>query len=77
MADDQTTDDTASIARRNFLLGAGTAVAAGLTPTASAEAQQPRPVEGAAPQATNDDALLTLTAAEAAFFSAVADTMIR
>jgi gluconate 2-dehydrogenase gamma chain len=76
MADDQTTDDTASIARRNFLLGAGTAVAAGLTPAATAEAQQPKPVEGAAPQAANDDALLTLTAAEAAFFSAVADTMI-
>jgi gluconate 2-dehydrogenase gamma chain len=76
MADDQTTDDMTSIARRNFLLGAGTAVAAGLTPAAPAEAQQPKPVEGATPQAANDDALLTLTAAEAAFFSAVADTMI-
>jgi gluconate 2-dehydrogenase gamma chain len=75
MTDDQTTDDTASIARRNFLLGAGTAVAAGLTPAAPAEAQQPKPVEGATPQVAND-ALLTLTAAEAAFFSAVADTMI-
>jgi gluconate 2-dehydrogenase gamma chain len=76
MADDRTTDDTAALARRNFLLGAGTAVAAGLTPAAPAEAQQAKPAESAAPQAANDDALLTLTATEAAFFSAVADTMI-
>lgn len=75
MADNQTTDDTGSIARRNFLLGASTAVAAGLTPAAPAEAQEPKPVEGVTPQVASD-ALLTLTAAEAAFFSAVADTMI-
>src|SRR5262245_64630775 len=76
MADDRTTDDTAPIARRNFLLGAGTAVAAGLTPATAAEAEQAKAVAGAAPHASNDDALLTLTATEAAFFSAVADTMI-
>jgi gluconate 2-dehydrogenase gamma chain len=72
---DTPTDDAAPIARRNFLLGAGTAVAAGLTPP-TAEAQQPKPAAAAAPAAASDDALLTLTATEAAFFSAAADTMI-
>jgi gluconate 2-dehydrogenase gamma chain len=73
MAQEKTTGDKAPVARRDFLLGAGTAVAAGLSPAAS-EAQQP-----AAPPsnvANEQEALLTLTAAEAAFFSAVADTMI-
>jgi gluconate 2-dehydrogenase gamma chain len=76
IADEPATDDKAPIARRNFLLGAGTAVAAGLAPTAPAEAQQPKPAQADAAQTANDDALLTLTATEAAFFSAVADTMI-
>jgi gluconate 2-dehydrogenase gamma chain len=75
MADDPRSDDVAAIARRNFLLGAGTAVATGLA-SAPAEAQQPKPEAGAAPQGANEEALLTLTAVEAAFFSAVADTMI-
>jgi gluconate 2-dehydrogenase gamma chain len=70
-------DDNAPIGRRNFLLGAGTAVAAGLTPAPPAEAQQPKPAATTtAPAATSEDALLTLTASEAAFFSAAADTMI-
>jgi gluconate 2-dehydrogenase gamma chain len=71
---DQAPDDQPPIARRNFLLGAGTAVAAGLTPTAPVEAQQGKPA--AAPPAASDDALMTLTATEAAFFSAAADTFI-
>jgi gluconate 2-dehydrogenase gamma chain len=77
LAADKSADDSSPIARRNFLLGAGTAVAAGLTPTPSAEAQQPKPaVMAAAPAAASEDALLTLTATEAAFFSAAADTII-
>ena len=77
MARDKTTDDNNPIARRNFLLGAGTAVAAGLAPPAPAEAQQQSgPAQAAPPQAANDEGFLTLTATEAAFFSAAADTMI-
>ena len=34
-ASERTPDEQASIGRRNFLLGAGTAVAAGMAPTAS------------------------------------------
>ena len=34
-------DDTNPIARRRFLVGAGTAVAAGLTPPAQAQTPQP------------------------------------
>jgi gluconate 2-dehydrogenase gamma chain len=84
MADDKAPDDRTPIARRNFLLGAGTAVAATLgTP---AEAQQAQ--AGAAPAATAPAAImpapqtlepetyLTLTGSEVAFFSAVADTFI-
>jgi gluconate 2-dehydrogenase gamma chain len=73
MAQEKTKGDTAPVARRDFLLGAGTAVAAGLSP-ATSEAQQ-----AAVPPsnvANEQEPLLTLTAAEAAFFSAVADTMI-
>jgi len=65
-------DDT--IPRRKFLLGAGiagTAAAAGLN-TADA---QPAPA-AAAPPANEPVTYLTLSAAEAAFISAVADTMI-
>jgi gluconate 2-dehydrogenase gamma chain len=76
MGDDHPSNDKRQIARRNFLLGAGTAVAAGLTPDTPAAAQQPKPTPAAVSHASNDDALLTLTATEAAFFSAVADTMI-
>jgi gluconate 2-dehydrogenase gamma chain len=74
---DNTSDDKTPIARRNFLLGAGTAVAAGLA--VPAQAQQPKSGPAAAPAAASaaqDDALLTLTATEAAFFAATADAMI-
>lgn len=76
-SDRERVDDATPIGRRNFLLGAGTAVAAGLAPTAAAPAQ-PQAGSAAATAAANpnDDALLTLTPNEAAFFSAVADTMI-
>jgi gluconate 2-dehydrogenase gamma chain len=66
-------DDT--IERRRFLLGAGTAVAAGLAPGAPAQAQQSVPV--AAPAASMEPApLLVLTVTEADFVSAAVDTMI-
>jgi gluconate 2-dehydrogenase gamma chain len=68
-------DDTNPIARRNFLLGAGTAVAAGLAPAAQAEAQTPHPAP-AAPPPPDAEPLLTLTATEHAFFVAAADTVI-
>jgi gluconate 2-dehydrogenase gamma chain len=73
---DKTTDDKSPIARRNFLMGAGTAVAAGLTPAAPAEAQQPKAATPAAPAASGPEGYLTLTAPEAAFFAAAADTFI-
>jgi gluconate 2-dehydrogenase gamma chain len=64
------------IGRRKFLLGAGlagTAVAAGMTNPAPAEAQAP----AASAQSTSEPpTYLTLTAAEVAFFAAAADTMI-
>ncbi len=68
-------DDT--IPRRRFLLGAGlagTAVAAGLNPP-PAQAQTPAAAPPA-PQANEPVTYLTLSVAEAAFMSAVADTMI-
>jgi len=68
-------DDKIPIRRRNFLLGAGTAVAASLTPPAQAAetpAQTPPPAaNGPAPEP-----LLTLTETEHAFFVAAADAMI-
>jgi gluconate 2-dehydrogenase gamma chain len=65
-------DASNPIRRRHFLVGAGTALAASVSPPAGAETQQ------AAPAATAPDAepLLTLTATEHAFFVAAADTMI-
>jgi gluconate 2-dehydrogenase gamma chain len=65
-------DDTNPIRRRNFLMGAGTAVAASLTPPA-AEAQTP---PAAAAPGDQPQPMLTLTATEQAFFAAAADTMI-
>ena len=65
--------DTASdtpIPRRSFLLGAGTAVAAGLAPAANA---QTSPAAAAAPE---PEPLLTLTPTEHAFVVAAADTLI-
>jgi gluconate 2-dehydrogenase gamma chain len=69
-------DDT--IARRKFLLGAGTAVAAGLAQPADAQVPAvSAPVTAAAASSANDpQPLLVLTAAEAAFIAAAADTMI-
>jgi gluconate 2-dehydrogenase gamma chain len=70
-------DKNDPIPRRNFLVGAGTAVAAGLAPAASADAQPVAAVPAAAPAAaTEPPGHLTLTATEAAFFTAAADTMI-
>src|SRR5262249_22550784 len=77
MTDKNAPDDNNPIARRNFLLGASTAVAAGLAPTASAQAQQPTAAAPVVPAAGSEPATyLTLTQAEAAFFVAAVDTMI-
>ena len=66
-------DDTNPIRRRHFLMGAGTAVAASLTPP-TAEAQTP---PDAAPAPSDQpQPMLTLTATEQAFFAAAADAMI-
>ena len=69
MADDTTSNP---IRRRNLLMGAGTALAASLTP-AGAEAQT-APTQ--APSAPNAEPLLTLTATEHAFFVAAVDVLI-
>jgi gluconate 2-dehydrogenase gamma chain len=61
--------EAAPIPRRSFLLGAGTAVAAGLGP---AHAQAP----AAAAAAPDPEPLLTLTPTEHAFLTAAADTLI-
>jgi gluconate 2-dehydrogenase gamma chain len=61
------------IPRRSFLLGAGTAVAAGLGSAAKA---QTAPVAAAATAAPEPEPLLTLTPAEHAFMVAAADTLI-
>jgi gluconate 2-dehydrogenase gamma chain len=63
----------APIPRRGFLLGAGTAVAAGL---ASATGPQNADAQGAAPAAKEPEPLLTLTPTEHAFVVAAADTLI-
>jgi gluconate 2-dehydrogenase gamma chain len=60
------------IPRRGFLLGAGTAVAAGLAPPAEAQAPQ----AAASPPASDAEPLLTLTPTEHAFIVAAADTLI-
>ncbi len=72
-----------TLPRRQFLLGAGLAgatVASGLAAaTAPAEAQTPAPAAPTAPPAAKNsepETWLALTATEAAFLSAVADTMI-
>src|SRR6266849_3974578 len=75
MTDKKTPDDNNPIARRSFLVGAGTAVAASLTPAEQASAQQPKPA--AAPAAASEpEGYLTLTAPEAAFLSAAVDAFI-
>src|SRR6516164_2161499 len=74
MADKNAPDDNNPIARRNFLFGASTAVAAGLTPTAPAQAQQS--TAAALVPAPEPDQFVTLTASEAAFIVAAVDTLI-
>jgi gluconate 2-dehydrogenase gamma chain len=78
MTDKNALDDNSPIARRNFLLGgASTAVAAGLAPTASAQAQKPTAAAPTAPAAGSEPATyLTLSQTEVAFFGAAVDTMI-
>ena len=63
-----------SIPRRSFLVGAGTAVAAGLAATADAQAQPTPQATGAS--GADSEPLLTLTPTEHAFMAAAADTMI-
>jgi len=70
-------DDT--IPRRDFLKGAavaGTAAAAVIAPVATAAAQSAPAQQAPAAQAAADEAMVTLTEAERAFFSAAADTII-
>jgi gluconate 2-dehydrogenase gamma chain len=75
MAEKTTPDENNPIARRNFLLGASTAVAAGLAPNGAAQAQQPTAAAPATP-APEPDQFVTLTTAEAAFVVAAVDTLI-
>ena len=64
-------DDSNPIRRRNFLMGAGTALAATVAPPPAADAQGA--TAAAAPDA---EPLLTLTPTEHAFVAAAADTLI-
>ena len=73
MADDGM-NDRAPVARRDFLLGAGTAVAAGLAPASAGSAEQSSAAPP--PSAAEPDAFVTLTAPEAAFIVAAVDTII-
>jgi gluconate 2-dehydrogenase gamma chain len=66
-----------TLPRRKFLLGAGLAgVAAGLTGGSPAPAEAQTPPAAKPPTNTEPETLLTLTATEAAFMSAMADTII-
>jgi gluconate 2-dehydrogenase gamma chain len=67
-------EESNPIRRRNFLMGAGTAVAASLAQPVTGEAQTAPAVAPAPPP--QPEPLLTLTATENAFFAAAADTMI-
>src|SRR5580704_3098318 len=67
-------DENNPIRRRNFLMGAGTAVAASLAQPIASEAQT-APV-AAPPPSDQPEPLLTLTTTEHAFFAAAADTII-
>jgi gluconate 2-dehydrogenase gamma chain len=66
-------DDNNPIRRRNFLMGAGTAVAASLAAPVATEAQTAASAASAPPDV---EPLLTLTPTEHAFFVAAADTLI-
>ena len=75
MPDEKVNENAAPVARRNFLLGAGTAVAAGLAPGSPGSAEEKK--AAVAPAAAADpEAFVTLTAAEAAFIVAAVDTLI-
>jgi gluconate 2-dehydrogenase gamma chain len=80
MAREKMSGDTTPVARRDFLLGAGTAVAAGFAPAAPADAQQPKAAPAPSPTASTPamepDQFVTLTAPEAAFIVAAVDTII-
>jgi len=75
MADERTKDRT-PVARRDFLFGAGTAVAAGLAPASAGSAEQSNAGPARAAAAPEPDAFVTLTAPEAAFIVAAVDTII-
>jgi gluconate 2-dehydrogenase gamma chain len=66
-------DDSHPIRRRNFLVGAGTALAASVTPPESEAQARSTPAAAAPPEA---EPLLTLTETEHAFVAAAADTLI-
>lgn len=66
-------DNDNPIPRRDFLVGAGTAVAAGLTPSPAEAQTSTAPAPATAPLAEGN---LTLTAAEHAFIVAAVDTLI-
>jgi len=67
MAEKTTVDESSPIRRRNFLLGAGTAVAAGLAPPAAAPAQPAASSASTAPAtASGPTTYLTLTETEVA-----------
>jgi gluconate 2-dehydrogenase gamma chain len=77
--DDDKSDNNAdgALPRRRFLLGAGTAVAAGMAPGLRAQtAPGVSPLAQTGPGSAGPETLLVLTAPEAAFFSAAADSMI-
>src|SRR5215831_7452517 len=77
MAHEKTKGDMAPVGRRDFLLGAGTAVAAGLSPAAVAHSQPgPSTASPAAASTKEPDQFVTLTAQEAAFIVAAVDTLI-
>ncbi len=68
-----------AIQRRQFLIGAGGATLAAAVPPAAPAAETPllsAPSQPAAPQQAAGDSFQILSAAEAAFLGAVADTMI-
>jgi gluconate 2-dehydrogenase gamma chain len=78
MTDRKIPDDNNPIPRRSFLVGAGTAVAASLTPAERAQAQQAKPTAApaAGAAASEPETYLTLTAPEVAFLSAAVDAFI-
>src|SRR3974390_2918246 len=73
---DERMNDRAPVARRDFLLGAGTAVAAGLAPASAGSAEQSNAGPAPAATPTEPDAFVTLTAPEVAFIVAAVDTII-